>query len=127
QPDVAPDRVPLGGHVVTGHLGGPRAGTGQRAQNLDGGGLAGAVGAEETERLPGGHLEVDAADGLDLAVVLGQAGDRDRHRRPLPTCVTWTAAIATCPISARSSIASSPTLRATTSQGALTSSGCAVT
>ena len=33
---------------------------------------------------PGGHLEVDAADGLDLAVVLGQAGDCDRHRRALP-------------------------------------------
>ena len=84
QADVAADRVPLRGHIVARDPGGPARGAGQRAEDLDGRRLPRAVRAEEAERLPGGHLEVDAADGLDLAVVLGQAGDRDRRRRALP-------------------------------------------
>src|SRR6185436_19157490 len=45
------------------------AGTGrqQRGEHVDGGRLAGAVGAEEAVDLPGRHLEVDAVDGVDVA------------------------------------------------------------
>jgi len=78
QPDVAPHRVPLGGHVVPGHDGPPRRRPDQRAQDADRGGLARAIRAEETERLAARDLEVDAPDGLDLAVSLGQLADRDR-------------------------------------------------
>ena len=78
QADVATHVVALVDHVVAGHAGRARGGLDQRAQHVDRGGLAGAVGAEEAEHFAGGHLELDAADRLDLIVVLDQAADLDR-------------------------------------------------
>jgi hypothetical protein len=77
--DHAADRA--GGERVAGHVetGQPRrsaAGLDGGGQHADGGGLAGAVGAEQAEHLAGGDLEVDAADGLNPAGVrLGQPAD----------------------------------------------------
>ena len=51
----------------------PPVGCDERAEHVDRGRLAGAVRAEEPEDLAAGHLEVDRADGFDLAVALGQA------------------------------------------------------
>ena len=53
QPDVAPDRVPLGGHVVAGHRWRcPEVGRASVQRILMVVDLPGAVGAEEAERLP---------------------------------------------------------------------------
>ena len=82
QADVAAHGVPLPHHVVPGNPGGPRGGVRQGAQDLDRGGLASAVRAKEAESLPRGHLEVDAAHGVDLAVLLDQLADRDRRSHP---------------------------------------------
>jgi hypothetical protein len=60
---------------MPGDPGGTRGRVRQGAQDLDGGGLARPVRAEEAEGLSGGDLEVDAAHGLDLAVALGQRAD----------------------------------------------------
>src|SRR5260370_17093485 len=69
---------------MTGHARGARGGVRERAEDLDGGGLARAVRPEEAEGLSPGHLEVDAAHGLDLTVLLGQAGGGyDRPRPPV--------------------------------------------
>src|SRR5262245_49787255 len=89
QADVAADLVPGPDHVVTGHPSGAGARVDQCAQHLDGGGLAGPVRPEKAEHLAGGNLEIDPANRLDLAVALGQSGDRDhrgvRHQPP-PRC-----------------------------------------
>ena len=56
-------------------------------EDLDRGGLAGAVRAEQAEALAGAHLEVEAVDGDHVAVALHQAGaaERDpRHRGVSP-------------------------------------------
>src|ERR1700693_5595908 len=82
QADVAAHGVPLPDHVVTRDPGGPRGGVRQGAQDLDGGGLARAVRPEEAERLTRGNFEIDAADGIDLAVLLGQLANRDRRIHP---------------------------------------------
>src|SRR5260370_11534223 len=58
----------------------------QGAQDLDRGGLAGAVRAEKPGRLPGIDVGVDAADGIDLAVLLGQRADRDSFRHTYASC-----------------------------------------
>jgi hypothetical protein len=50
----------------------------QAFQNLDRGGLAGAVGSEQAENFTGLDLEVDSFHGVDLTVGLLQAVDRDR-------------------------------------------------
>src|SRR5205085_2004114 len=57
----------------------PAAGPRERAQHVDRRRLAGAVGPEEAEGLPGLDLEVDVADRLDLAEALGERLDRDRR------------------------------------------------
>ena len=49
---------------------GTRGGRQQRGQHVDGGGLAGAVGAEEAVDLAGADLDVDAVDGADAALEL---------------------------------------------------------
>src|SRR5207253_2388120 len=49
-------------------------------EDLDGGRLPGAVGPEEGKDLTLRHLEVDASDGLDVAVGLLQALDDDGRR-----------------------------------------------
>ena len=53
----------------------------QRAQHLDRRRLAGAVRAEEAERLAARDVEVDAAHRLDVAEALDEAADRDRRAR----------------------------------------------
>ena len=67
--DVAAHGVPFGDHVVPGHDGAAGRRPHQGAEDADGGRLAGAVRPEEPERLPRRDLEVDAADGLDIAVL----------------------------------------------------------
>src|SRR5215216_3023865 len=81
QADVAPDLVALAGHVEAGHRGRPGGGVDERAQDLDGGRLAGPVGPEEPEGLAGGHVQVDATHRLDRLVALDQAADRHRSLR----------------------------------------------
>ncbi len=53
-------------------------------EDLDDGGLAGPVGAEQGEHLTAPHLEVDAPDRLEAPVGLGQTPNRDGNvlRRP---------------------------------------------
>src|SRR5690606_30315470 len=112
-------------------------------------GLARAVGAEEAEHLAGRHLEVDALDGLGLAVRLGQPSHDDggvlAHRSSariwntdLRVCLSsflalatwassavlarWTNASPSWPHSRRSSWRSSGTVRATSSHGAVSAS-----
>jgi hypothetical protein len=79
QADVAADLVPLPGDVVAGHARRPAAGGEQRAQDLDGGGLARPVGPQEPEGLAGRDLEVDAPHRLDGAEALAEAVHH--HRR----------------------------------------------
>ena len=50
-------------------------------EDLDGGGLAGAVGPEQPEHLAAAHLDVDPAHGLVLAVALAQVAHLDRGAR----------------------------------------------
>src|SRR6266516_585954 len=77
QADVAAYFVAFSDYVVAGNLRGARGRADQGAQDVDRGGLAGAVGAEESERLAGVNSQVDSAHGLDLAEALHQTGDRD--------------------------------------------------
>ncbi len=86
QPDVAAHRVPLADHVVAGHAGPPGGRPGQRAEDLDGGGLPGPVRPQEAERLSRRDLEVDAADRLDVPVALGQPGHGHRGGPGLQRC-----------------------------------------
>src|SRR5207253_2155723 len=46
-------------------------------EDLDGSGFAGAVGAEQAEDLAGSDLEVNTADGVDVAVGFAQAAHGD--------------------------------------------------
>src|SRR5260370_5460664 len=86
QADVAAHGVAFLCDIVACHPGGTRGGIRQGAQDLDRGGLAGAVRAEKPERLPGFDFEVDAADGIDLAVLLGQRADRASCRHTYASC-----------------------------------------
>jgi hypothetical protein len=60
--DRRADRVGLPGQVVTGDLHLAGVGADQGGQDVDGGGLAGAVGAEQREDRALGDLEVDAVE-----------------------------------------------------------------
>src|ERR1041385_5404378 len=53
----------------------PRVGRGEAFADLDGGGLAGAVGPEEAEALARPDLEVEAVHGDDIAVLLAEAAE----------------------------------------------------
>jgi hypothetical protein len=53
----------------------------QAFQNLDGRGLAGAVGSEQAENFSRLNLEVDSFHGVDLTVGFLQTVDRDRCGR----------------------------------------------
>jgi hypothetical protein len=61
QPDRRAHLAGLGGDVVPVDPRGARVGLGQRRHDPHGGGLAGAVGAEYAEDLPGRYGEVDPA------------------------------------------------------------------
>src|SRR5215217_9359706 len=80
QADVAANLVPLAGDVEAGHRGRAGGRLGQGAEDLDGGRLAGAVGAEEPEGLPRPDVQVDAGNGLDLLVALDQPAHGDGRR-----------------------------------------------
>ena len=75
--DVPADVVAFAGDVEAAHAGGAGGGPRKRAEHVDRRALAGAVGAEEAEDLAGSDGERDAADGLDLAVGLGEVFDLD--------------------------------------------------
>ena len=74
--DDAAHRGGLGDHVVAGHPGRAAVGAGHGGEHADGGGLAGAVGAEHAEDAARRDLEVDAGDGHVLAVALAELPPR---------------------------------------------------
>src|SRR2546422_962222 len=73
QADVAPDLAALVHHVVACHQRGPPSRFHEGAQHPDRRRLAGAVRPEETEALSRRHLEVDAANGDDVAIAFLKA------------------------------------------------------
>jgi len=76
--DRAADRVGLADGVVAQHARRAAVGGVQRGEDLDGGGLAGAVRAQQREDRSRRDLEVDAVEDDLLAVGLAEAGDLDR-------------------------------------------------
>jgi hypothetical protein len=66
--DVAAHVGAVGGDVEAGDGGAPGGGRQQRREHVHGGRLARAVGPEEAVDLAGGDLEVDAVDGVDVAL-----------------------------------------------------------
>src|ERR1044071_762626 len=56
-----------------------RVGLVQPLADLDGGGLAGAIGAEQTEAFAGADLEIEPVDGDDILVGLAEAVDRSEE------------------------------------------------
>ena len=77
EPDAAAHGVALAHDVVAGDARAAAVGRQQRAEHRDRRRLAGAVGAEEAERLAGGDVEVDAAHRLDVAEALDQPAHLD--------------------------------------------------
>ena len=77
---MAADLVAFAGDVEAGHPGRAFGGVGQGAEDLDGGGLARAVGPEEAEGLARPHVQVDAGHGLDLLEALDQSPDGNGRR-----------------------------------------------
>ena len=69
-PPADADRV--GDQVAAGHRGGAGGRLEQRGQHAQRRRLAGAVGAEEADDLPGLDVEVDADDGVDLLLALAE-------------------------------------------------------
>ena len=63
----------VGGPAAAEHLHVAGGGLVEPLEDLDGGGLAGAVGAEQAEALAAAHDEVEAVDGDDVAVALDEA------------------------------------------------------
>ena len=57
-------------------------GPGEPDHHPHGGGLAGAVGADEAGDPTGGQVEAEVVDGDPVAVVLGQSGDGDHDGAP---------------------------------------------
>ena len=70
----APQRRPgVRRHVVAEAQRAPRRRPHEAEDHANGGALAGAVGSEEAEHLAGVEVDIEPADGLDLAVALAQA------------------------------------------------------
>jgi hypothetical protein len=81
--DPPPYRGGIVDHVHARHAGAAGGRREERAEHPHGGGLAGAVGAEEAEHLPLGDGEVDVANRLDSALerpLEGACFDCRRHR-----------------------------------------------
>ena len=75
--DLAFDLDGVGGGIEAENLD-AAGGRGEEAgEHLDGGGFAGAVGAEEAEELTGGDAEVDVLNGGEVAEAAGQVGGGD--------------------------------------------------
>jgi hypothetical protein len=78
--DRPPDRVRVPVHVVAGDDRGAAGRPGQRGEDLDGGGLAGPVRAEQPEHGAGGDGEADASHRPDVAGIgLDQIACGDRQ------------------------------------------------
>jgi hypothetical protein len=75
--DRGADRVGLGRHVVTADRRGAAVGADQGGQDLDRGGLAGAVGAEQGENRSPRHVQVDAVEDYVVTERLAQPGRHD--------------------------------------------------
>jgi hypothetical protein len=75
--DLAFDFDGVGDGVEAEDLDAAGGGGEEAGEHLDGGGLAGAVGAEEAEELTGGDGEVDVLDGGEVAEAAGEAGGDD--------------------------------------------------
>ena len=80
--DDAVELVAVALRVEPEHADRARVGRPQPADGLDGGGLAGAVGAEDGEDLARLDREGDAVDGRPVAVALGEVGDFDDVHAP---------------------------------------------
>ncbi len=81
-PDRGPYRLRVRREVVARHLGLPAVGGDQGGEDLDGGGLARAVRAEQREHGSGGDAQVDAVEDGLVAVRLAQAQGGDGGGRP---------------------------------------------
>ena len=85
QADPLPEARGLAKDVDSGDARAPLVGLEERGQDPDGGRLAGAVRAEQPEDGPSRHVQVDTAEGLDVAVALAEAvcldGGLGRHPR----------------------------------------------
>src|SRR6185437_6085223 len=113
QADVPPDRVPLLPDVKARDPRGPRRGVREGAQDLDRGGLARAVRAEEAEGFPRLDLEPDAAHRLHLAVPLHQVADQDdgfSHSAPSGASLSVASSVAVS-AAGSSSVSSSARMR----------------
>jgi hypothetical protein len=75
--DHGADLVGLADGVEARHLDAAGVGLAQALDHLEGGGLAGAVGAEDAEDLAGADVEVDAGDGGEAFVAFDEAADLD--------------------------------------------------
>ncbi len=67
----------FGDDIATGHFGGPGGGQQLTGQHADGGGLAGAVGTQETEDLTRLHAEADPIHGAQAVIISGQVAHFD--------------------------------------------------
>jgi hypothetical protein len=93
--DLGQHRSRRAGHGPAEHLDAPGGGEHQAEQHAHGGGLAGAVGAEEAEQVALADLQVDAVHGDDAAVPLGQplgADHRVAHHDRTPSRASSAAA-----------------------------------
>ncbi len=80
--DRRPCGLRVGGEVVTGDLCLSVVGRDEGGEDLHGGGLAGAVRAEQCEHGPGGDTQIDAVQDGPVAVGLAQPDGGDGGRRP---------------------------------------------
>jgi hypothetical protein len=79
-PDGRADGVSLAGQVVAGDEGLAAVRAEQGRQDVDGDGLAGAVGPQQGEHGAGGDVEVDAVEYQVVAERLAEPLDGDRRR-----------------------------------------------
>lgn len=75
--DAVPHRRPLAERVVAQHPDRSTGGSGLAFEEFEGGGLSGAVGAQQGEQLTAGDREVDALDGVEVAVAPFQSDGFD--------------------------------------------------
>jgi len=77
--EIRPEEMACSG-VLPNTVIGARAGFAEPEHHVDGGGLAGAIGAEEGDHLPGVDGQGDAVHGADRAKVLVHVVQRDGRR-----------------------------------------------
>jgi hypothetical protein len=80
-PDRGADRVGLPSDVMAGDAHVTAVGGDQRREDLDGGGLAGTVGAEQREDRALGDSQIDAVEHDLVPEALAEADRRQRRRR----------------------------------------------